>query len=103
MKLYHATHTSNRDSILEKGLEPRISKKFDFGYKDKRVFLFGDMSDKTPLDFVGYEYIDIWEVEVDDSLTLKPDEIAGKDGYKNCFYTNQPISPERLRIVETIF
>lgn len=101
-KLYHATHISNRNSILEKGLEPRMSKKFDHNHDDKRVYLFEDLKSHV-LDFVGYENIDIWEVELDDSIVVNDDLIAKNDGVDKCYFTNNYIPPSRLKIHKTIF
>lgn len=100
-KLYHATLSRNRNSIIEKGLEPRLSKKFDFDYNDKRIYLYENLKSHV-LDFVGYQNVDIWEVELDESYELKDDLIAKEDGIDNCYYVNSAIPPERLKIFKSI-
>lgn len=101
-KLYHATHISNRDSILQNGLEPRFSKRFDCQNEDKRVYLFEDLKSHV-LDFVGYENIDIWEVELDENTIINDDLIAKNDGVDKCYFINNSIPPTRLKIHKTIF
>lgn len=100
-KLYHASRMTNRESILEKGIEPRKSKVYDHIYQDERIFLFENF-DKPPLDFVGYEYIDIWEVVLDDDYEIINDTVAQEDGYENSFYIKKPIPSERISLVKTI-
>lgn len=100
-KLYHATRISNRESILEKGIEPRKSKIYDHIYQDERIFLFENIN-KPPLDFVGYEYIDIWEVILDNDYEILKDTIAEEDGYEKGFYTKKLIPSNRISLVRTI-
>lgn len=100
-KLYHATCVSKRESIQTKGLEPRLSRRWNFGYKDKRIYLFGDL-EKPPLDYVGNYDIDIWEVTINDNCLINEDTNAIIDGYKNSFYINEAIPPERISLIKTI-
>lgn len=100
-KMYHATHISNRDSILEKGLEPRLSNRFNFDYEEGRIFLYEDLKSNA-LDFVGYFNIDIWEVDIDDSYVLNEDLIAKKDGVDKCYYVTKHIPPEKIKIHQSL-
>ncbi len=99
-KLYHATHISNRKSILEKGLEPRLSKRYDI-YQDERIYLFDNL-DNPPLDYVGFEYIDIWEVLLDDSYEINDDTAVLAEGYKNSYYIKKAIPPQNISLVQII-
>lgn len=101
-KLYHATHYNNRESILKSGLEPRFSKRYrDIGDGEKRIYLFEDL-DSNVLDFVGYDGIDIWEVNLDDSYVLHNDLMAKEDGVDKCYYINKHIPVNSIRIFKTI-
>lgn len=100
-KLYHATCISKRDSIKNNGLEPRLSRRWDFGYTDKRVYLFGDLNN-PPIDYVGNYGVDIWEVNLDENCIINDDVIALNDGYKNSYYINDPVNPDKLKLIKTI-
>lgn len=98
--LYHASPIRNRNSILKDGILPYSKNGRKIQYK-KRLFLFEDFR-KPPLDFVGYNDIDIWEVKVDLSTIIKKDLIAEKDGHKRSFYIKNKISPDKIKLKLTI-
>ena len=102
---YHLTHTSKRNSILEKGLLPRSKKEFGqsgIGYM-KKVFLFSDLDD-IPFSFVGGNgAVDIWEVKIPERAKVTKDPFAELDGHHTSWMVGRKIPPSDIRRIKTLW
>lgn len=100
---YHITHTSKRQSILEKGLLPKSKKGSGIsgiGYRNK-VFLFSDLND-IPFTFIGGNgAVDIWEVKVPEKAKVQKDPFAEMDGHKTSWMVSRKIPPSDLKRIKT--
>ena len=92
MIVYHLSPSRNRESILKHGLIPQAKNGLTISYAP-RIFVSSCKKNKYHFagDFVGYEWIDVWQLEISDVLI--PDEFSGK---KHHFYISKSVSSDKL-------
>lgn len=95
IKVYHLSRSKNRNSIKEKGLIAN-EKKFGHIQYGPRIFISKKKSDLA-FDFVDYENVDCWEIEIDKS-EIKKDPFSGS---KNHFFIERCIPASKLKLIES--
>jgi hypothetical protein len=94
VKCYHASHIVNRKSILEKGL---LTSDCEYlKYKNRLCFSINE--NVIGLDYVGYQFIDVWTFYVPEDKMIF-DTNADADCY---MYIEECIRPEDIKLEYTI-
>lgn len=95
-KVYHISHSKNRESILKNGLIPKEKKEGLIQYPP--CIFFSTNKKDLGYDYVNYENVDCWEFKVD-SKDMKKDNFSKSN---NHFYIKTPINPDKLKLVKSI-
>ena len=99
---YHVTPKRNLKYIMKEGLTPQIeSNSSSYGETEERLYFFPTVVDAedAAMNWLGDQY-------EDEILALLEVDITGISMKKDVeweLYTNQPISPERIKVINTDF
>ena len=99
---YHVTPKRNLKYIMKEGLTPQIgSNSSSYGETEERLYFFPTVVDAedAAMNWLGDQY-------EDEILALLEVDITGIPMKKDVeweLYTNQPISPERIKVINTDF
>lgn len=95
MNVYHLSHKKHRKSILKNGLIPHEKKK-GLNQYSARIFVSINNNDLA-FDYVNYEHVDCWEIQVDKNKLIK-DEFSTS---KNHFYLVEHISVDKIKLIKS--
>lgn len=95
MIVYHISHKKYRKSILDNGLIPQEKTK-GLNQYGPRTFISTNKNDLA-FDYVNYENVDCWKVEVDKNKLLK-DEFSTS---KNHFYLIEFIPADKIKLIQS--
>lgn len=95
MNAYHISHKKYRKSILDNGLIPK-EKNQGLNQYSPRIFISTNKNDLA-FDYVNYENVDCWEVEVDKTKLIK-DEFSTS---KNHFYLLEHIPADKIKLIKS--
>lgn len=92
-KLYHLSYSSRRASILQDGIKPMAYNGTRIKY-EPRIFV-SNSKKNLAFDYVGYENVDVWEIETDQEKYL--DTISGDTGH---FYLKNHLPKTSIKLIK---
>jgi hypothetical protein len=103
-KLYHLSNYLNRESILRKGLEPRIGTKTSNWQKGNKTeglenFVYLLQNEPSMLEKSLYGF-DVWEIDPD-GLNLELFVDPNHTEFGGWFVTRTPIPPSNMRLIDS--
>jgi hypothetical protein len=93
MVVYHLSPSNKRDLIIKEGLKPKAYNGVIIKY-EPRIFV-SNSKKNLAFDYVGYENVDVWEVETEQPLFK--DLFSFFNGH---FYLKNPVPVENIKLIK---